>query len=24
VGEEKILDEIVEIKDSIDPHWKIG
>ena len=23
-GEKKILEEIVEIKDSIDPHWKIG
>lgn len=24
VGEKKVLEEIVEIKDSIDPHWKIG
>jgi len=23
-GEKKILEEIVDIKDSIDPHWKIG
>lgn len=23
-GEKKILQEIVDIKDSIDPHWKIG
>lgn len=23
-GEEKVLQEIVDIKDSIDPHWKIG
>jgi translation initiation factor 5B len=23
-GEKKVLEEIVEIKDSIDPHWKIG